>query len=81
MESIALGLLVHYVGDAHQPLNGATRIDEKGEGDKGGNLHRLKKKLGVKNLHAAWDSVLYILTERVSLPLNTESWLSLGRLC
>ncbi len=53
---LALRILVHVVGDIHQPLHAATRISrEYPEGDRGGNLVVLHKNRMGKNLHSYWD--------------------------
>ena len=53
-------LLIHYVGDIHQPLHGVSRVDsEYPKGDRGGNSFHVQTKNGAKNLHAVWDSVVY----------------------
>lgn len=67
-KAISLRLLIHFVGDAHQPLHAASRYtrDLPG-GDRGGNEVKLP---GVRNLHAYWDGGLGLLTE-VDRPLDT----------
>jgi hypothetical protein len=55
-KGIALRILMHAVGDLHQPLHAATRVSWKyPEGDKGGNLVVLHKNTVARNLHAYWD--------------------------
>ncbi len=57
----ALRLIIHFVGDIHQPLHCATRVDSsKPEGDRGGNLVSImvrgkNGKLQKTNLHSYWD--------------------------
>jgi len=57
----ALRFIIHFVGDIHQPLHAATRVDAAHpEGDRGGNLFKLKipgtnGKLKDTNLHSYWD--------------------------
>lgn len=57
----ALRLIIHFVGDIHQPLHSATRVDGAHlEGDRGGNLVSIKVpgkdgKLKTTNLHSFWD--------------------------
>ena len=57
----ALRLIIHFVGDIHQPLHCATRVDSANpEGDRGGNLVSLmvpgkNGKLKKTNLHSFWD--------------------------
>ena len=66
--SWALRLLIHYLGDIHQPLHATSRVDSKyPNGDAGGNLFPMKPKGGAKNLHAVWDSVLYEFTKTPTL--------------
>ena len=57
----ALRFIIHFVGDIHQPLHCATRVDSAHpEGDRGGNLVSIKipgknGKLKSSNLHSFWD--------------------------
>jgi hypothetical protein len=57
----ALRLIIHFVGDIHQPLHCATRIDSANpEGDRGGNLVSIMipgtgGELRKSNLHSYWD--------------------------
>ena len=57
----ALRLIIHFVGDIHQPLHGATRVDSAHpDGDRGGNLVSLmipdkNGQLKKTNLHSYWD--------------------------
>jgi hypothetical protein len=57
----ALRLIIHFVGDIHQPLHCATRVDSAHpEGDRGGNLVSIKIPgtggiLKTTNLHSYWD--------------------------
>ena len=51
----ALRLIIHFVGDIHQPLHCATRVDKSHpEGDRGGNLVTIKIP-STTNLHSFWD--------------------------
>lgn len=60
-QALALRLIIHFVGDIHQPLHCATRVDSANpDGDRGGNLVSLM--IPVKNgepkktnLHSYWD--------------------------
>jgi hypothetical protein len=53
---VALRILMHVVGDLHQPLHAATRMSRAHpEGDAGGNYVRLPRQAAAKNLHAYWD--------------------------
>ena len=57
----ALRFIIHFVGDIHQPLHCATRVDSAHpDGDRGGNLVSIKVpdkngKLKTTNLHSYWD--------------------------
>jgi hypothetical protein len=57
----ALRLIIHFVGDIHQPLHCATRVDSTNtDGDRGGNLVSIKipgtnGQLKTTNLHSYWD--------------------------
>ncbi len=55
----ALRLIIHFVGDIHQPLHCATRIsaaNPTAEGDRGGNLVKIRVADRDTNLHSYWDS-------------------------
>mmetsp|Transcript_35242 Transcript_35242/g.47550 ORF Transcript_35242/g.47550 Transcript_35242/m.47550 type:complete len:213 (+) Transcript_35242:23-661(+) len=59
-KSMNLRLLIHYVGDVHQPLHASTRYSaELPNGDEGGNFFNLGEYLGINELHAVWDAVVY----------------------
>ncbi len=59
-KSYALRLLIHYLGDVHQPMHALSRVNpEFPAGDRGGNSFPLKNHYSISELHAAWDSVLY----------------------
>lgn len=52
----ALRFIIHFVGDIHQPLHCATRVDKNHlEGDRGGNLVSIKVAGKRTNLHSYWD--------------------------
>ena len=57
----ALRLIIHFVGDIHQPLHCATRVTSANpEGDRGGNsvsimIPGATGKLQKSNLHSYWD--------------------------
>ena len=73
--SFALRLLIHYVGDIHQPLHTTAMVNSSWpSGDRGGNKQKIPKKKGVKNLHFLWDSVLYEWTGYSKLPLSSKDW-------
>ena len=55
-KGVALRILVHVVGDIHQPLHAATRVSRAyPDGDHGGNFVKLRKNKIANNLHAYWD--------------------------
>ena len=60
----ALRLIIHFVGDIHQPLHCATRVSSANpEGDRGGNLVKIKiiganGQSKTTNLHSYWDGGL-----------------------
>ena len=59
-KSYALRLLIHYLGDIHQPLHALSRVNsEFPAGDRGGNSFPLPTHYSAKELHAVWDSVIY----------------------
>lgn len=60
-QALALRLIIHFVGDIHQPLHCATRVSSSlPDGDRGGNSVSIKVpgangKLKTTNLHSFWD--------------------------
>lgn len=53
----ALRFIIHFVGDIHQPLHCAARVDKKHpEGDQGGNLFPINVGGTTSELHSYWDS-------------------------
>ena len=61
-KSFALRLVIHYIGDIHQPLHAVALVDhDYPKGDAGGNFEKVPDTHhdGVDNLHAIWDSVIY----------------------
>ena len=78
--SFALRLLIHYVGDLHQPLHATAKVDSTyPKGDAGGNFFILPELDNAKNLHSVWDSVLYLFTDTPTLPFNSKDWLLFGQ--
>ncbi|QEY51497.1 S1/P1 nuclease [Legionella longbeachae] len=54
---LALRMLIHVVGDLHQPLHAVTRVSpEFPKGDLGGNLFPLGANSVGNNLHKYWDN-------------------------
>lgn len=55
-KALSLRILLHVIGDIHQPLHATTRYTPNlPQGDKGGNLVVLYNTPIAKNLHAYWD--------------------------
>lgn len=55
-KGVAFRVLIHVVGDLHQPLHGATLVSHQHpKGDAGGNLFPLGKNTVADNLHWYWD--------------------------
>src|SRR5205823_1731854 len=58
-KSYDLVWLEHLVGDVHQPLHAATRVNSSdADGDHGGNLVKLCAAPCRRELHAFWDDLL-----------------------
>lgn len=56
-KGIAFRILLHVVGDIHQPLHATSRVSQRyPEGDRGGNLVELSRNPVAKNLHSYWDN-------------------------
>jgi hypothetical protein len=56
-KGIALRILLHVVGDIHQPLHATSRVSSSyPDGDRGGHFVTLSKNSVAKNLHAYWDN-------------------------
>lgn len=56
-KGIAFRILLHVVGDIHQPLHATSRVSQRyPEGDRGGHFVELSKNPVASNLHAYWDN-------------------------
>ena len=56
-KGIALRILLHVVGDIHQPLHATSQVSRRyPDGDRGGNDVALAKNPIAKNLHSYWDN-------------------------
>lgn len=78
-KSFAFRLLIHYLGDSHQPCHSITRVDDEfPSGDRGCNSLYLQSYDGASNLHAVWDSVIYEEPGKQSLPMNEYTWADYG---
>ena len=74
-DAFNLRLLIHYIGDIHQPLHTVSRFaKEFPNGDRGGNDFKLIEKENVTELHALWDSTVYEWDDDFSQPLNDSMW-------
>lgn len=75
-KALYLKILIHVMGDIHQPLHTATKVSRRlPKGDLGGNLYVLKSPLG-KNLHQYWDSGAGKLTRnKIKYLKNEVHWL------
>lgn len=57
-KGLAIRMVIHLVGDIHQPLHTSTLFDSDfPKGDVGGNAFEIfyEKKKSLKNLHSFWD--------------------------
>lgn len=80
-QSTAMRLLLHYVGDIHQPLHCTSRVNKDyPSGDRGGNDVPIKTHKSVKELHAVWDDVVYELVGHDDLPYSQDDWEAQGKL-
>jgi hypothetical protein len=74
--SFALRMVIHYLGDIHQPLHTVSGVDQYyPKGDSGGNREWLPSICGAGNLHAVWDSIAYNYCGYPDLPLSDADWL------
>ena len=74
--SFALRLVIHYVGDIHQPLHAVSEVNnEYPKGDRGGNSEWIDPNVsGVGNLHSVWDSVIYTYPGYPTLVSLLQIW-------
>jgi hypothetical protein len=74
-ESYALRLLIHYVGDIHQPMHCEMLYDgEFPDGDRGANSFHIPSQSGDKNLHAIWDHMMTTQHKSIHRPIPKEYW-------
>jgi hypothetical protein len=67
-KNLSLKILIHLVGDIHQPLHTVTRISKRlPQGDLGGNLYSLTKTPIGQNLHQYWDNGAGVLLGQTQL--------------
>ena len=71
-DSFHLRLLIHYIGDIHQPLHASSRYTKDfPKGDEGGNGYMISVNGAqeITNLHALWDSIILAEVKDMHLPL------------
>jgi len=79
--SMNLRLLIHYIGDLHQPLHATSRMTEAHpDGDLGGNLFKLDKHGEFDELHAVWDAMVFWHDNDFPEPLSEEHWKEMGEI-
>jgi len=67
-------MLIHIVGDIHQPLHIANLFSEQfPSGDEGGNLFMISYDENINELHALWDAGVGQLETDIPRPLSDES--------
>jgi hypothetical protein len=71
--SVAIRLLIHYIGDIHQPLHAITKVNHEFPGsDHIGAFFKLD---GENTLHSLWDeAVNQYKGEKVELPLTAHGF-------
>jgi len=70
-KSYALRLMIHYMGDIHQPLHCLDRFDAANpSGDLGGNTFTLPNHYSSDNLHSVWDKLIYTQHVSIARPIN-----------
>ena len=68
-------MLIHYVGDLHQPEHATTKVDSLyPSSDRGGTAEKIPSIDDVNTLHFVWDSVVYEYTGRPVLPLSDNDF-------
>ena len=66
-KAFALRMLIHMVGDVHQPFHAVGKVSHAyPHGDWGGN-RTLVKSPGVKNIHALWDSTAGLFENNIAM--------------
>ena len=74
-DTMNIRLLVHLLGDIHQPLHGCERYtNELPDGDRGGNDFKIKFQEDITNLHSLYDSGLGMYKMNFTMPMDDESW-------
>jgi len=77
-----LRLMIHYVGDIHQPLHSVSRYTpSKPDGDAGGCTYEVERReplMEINNMHSVWDSIIYTGGQDFPQPLEDDVWEYLG---
>lgn len=74
-QSYALRLLIHYVGDIHQPFHTEANFSpDFPDGDKGANLFALPYHYNADELHAVFDLLMYSERNNIARPINDTYW-------
>lgn len=74
IKALNLKILIHVVGDLHQPLHAATKVSRRlPKGDLGGNLYLFSRGSLGKNLHQYWDSGAGFLKKRNLLETKVQA--------
>lgn len=77
MKSMALRLIIHIVGDMHQPLHSSCMYSQRfPNGDRGGNDFKINYQ-DYHELHALWDAGVGRYKDDQELPLTKDGieWL------
>jgi hypothetical protein len=73
-DAIQMRLLIHFIGDIHQPLHCATLYSRNfTKGDVGGNSYKIVYDSSINELHALWDAGLGNLETDIPRPLSSDS--------
>jgi len=76
-QSYVLRLLIHYMGDVHQPLHCEQLYDaENPTGDEGANNFALPNHYSSDNLHSVWDKMIYSQHTSFKRPMDDDQWTS-----
>lgn len=74
VKALNLKILIHVVGDIHQPLHTATKVSRRlPKGDLGGNLYLFSRGSSSKNLHQYWDGGAGALTNKSLLETKIKA--------
>ncbi|MBF2053141.1 MAG: S1/P1 nuclease [Candidatus Sericytochromatia bacterium] len=69
-KAFALRMVLHLVGDIHQPFHAVGKVSHAHpEGDLGGNLTLVSGLEGMRNIHMLWDSTAGLLPS-----VRSEAW-------